>query len=185
MPVNDCYLTDNAIKMKKTISILIILAVFVSCKEEVVEKPDRLIPKESMVNIMYDLSLLEAIKYQNPNSLEVHKIDPSAYIYEKYKIDSLQFAQSNKYYASDYTGYKDMYDQISKRLEKNKAAVDSKIKAEKKKKKKTIPAKTPLPASSTEIDSLKKKQLNQAKFINSKWPLYTDEYLKIRFLKRF
>lgn len=171
--------------MKKTISILIVLVVLASCKDEVVKQPNPLIAKEEMVNIMYDLSLLEAIKYQNLNTLEAHKIDPSDYIYKKYKIDSLQFVQNNKYYASNYKEYKDMFDQISKRLEQNKKAVDSLIKVENKKKNKLVPAKTPLPASGAEIDSLKNKQLNQAKFTNSAWPLYTDEYLKIRFLKRF
>jgi hypothetical protein len=42
---------------------------------------------------MYDLSILDAIKYQNPASLETYKINPSQYIYKKYKIDSAQFAQ--------------------------------------------------------------------------------------------
>lgn len=185
MPVNDYYLTDNAIKMKKIISVLVILVTLISCKEEVIEKPNHLIAKESMVNIMYDLSILEAMKYQNPNSLEVYKTDPSQYIYEKYKIDSVQFAQSNKYYASDYKEYKNMFDKVSKRLEQNKAAVDYLIKVENKKKKKAIPIKTPLPAAITEIDSLKKKPTDQVKFTDSKWPLYTDEYLKIPYLKRF
>jgi len=171
--------------MKKTISILVILAVFASCKEEVVDKPDHLIAKEEMVNIMYDLSLLEAIKYQNLNTSEAHKIDPSDYIYQKYKIDSLQFVQNNKYYASNYKDYKDIFDQISKRLERNKAAVDSLIKVENKKKSKVVPVKTSLPVVMTEIDSLKNEKKEPFKFANSKWPLYTDEYLKIPFLKRF
>src|SRR3970282_2916898 len=91
--------------MKKIISLLAIISVLVSCKEEVVKKPDRLIEKEAMVNIMYDLSLLEAIKYQNPTSLDTFKINPKKYIYKKYKIDSLQFAKSNTYYGSNYEEY--------------------------------------------------------------------------------
>jgi hypothetical protein len=58
-----------------------------------------------MIDVMYDLSILDAIKYQNPASLETYKINPSQYIYKKYKIDT-QFAQSNIYYASNYTDYK-------------------------------------------------------------------------------
>ena len=98
--------------MKKSIIIIAVLTLLASCKDEVVPEPDRLIEKEEMVNIMYDLSILEAIKYQNPASLDTFKINPRAYIFKKYKIDSLQFAENNVYYASDYEGYKLMFEDI-------------------------------------------------------------------------
>jgi hypothetical protein len=120
--------------MKKILSLLAILAVFISCKEEAIIKPEHLIEKEVMEEIIYDLTVLDAIKYQNPSSLEMYNINPSKYIYKKYKIDSLQFAQSNVYYASDYGEYKIMFEQITKRLEKNKAVTDSLVKLEEKKK---------------------------------------------------
>ena len=59
-----------------------------------------------MVNIMYDLALLEAIKYQNPAVLDSNQIHPKQFIYKKYGVDSLQLAQNNVYYASDYKNYK-------------------------------------------------------------------------------
>ena len=121
--------------MKKIIILLAIVFVFAGCKDEVVKKPNRLIAKETMVNIMYDLSVLDAIKYQNPASLDTFKIDPPQYIYKKYKIDSIQFAQSNSYYASNYNEYSNLVDQINARLTKNKATVNALIKAEAKKKK--------------------------------------------------
>ena len=124
---------DKNKKMKKGIVFLAILMVFVGCKEEVVKEPNHLIEKGMMVDIMYDLTLLEAVKNNNPSSLSEYQINPNQYIYKKYKIDSLQFVQNNKYYASNYTEYKLMYDEISKRLERNKKAVDSVIKIEKKK----------------------------------------------------
>jgi hypothetical protein len=121
--------------MKKSIIIIAVLTLLASCKDEVVPEPDRLIEKEEMVNIMYDLSILEAIKYQNPASLDTFKINPRAYIFKKYKIDSLQFAENNVYYASDYEGYKLMFEDITKRLEDTKKSTDSLINLEKKKKK--------------------------------------------------
>ena len=120
--------------MRKIITFLTIAAVFVSCKEEVVTKPERLIAQDVMVNIMYDLTILEAIKNQNPASLDTFKINSRDYIFKKYKIDSLQFAKSNVYYASDYNEYKSMFEQISKRLEANTKSVDSLVKLQKKKK---------------------------------------------------
>jgi hypothetical protein len=119
--------------MKKIIAGLVVL-VFFACKEEVVKKPNRLIEKEVMVDIMYDLSLFEAIKYQSPAVLDSNGIDSRKYIFKKYKIDSLQFAQSNVYYAADYVSYKEMFGQITKRLDKNKVAIEALIKAKNKEK---------------------------------------------------
>jgi hypothetical protein len=84
---------------------------------------------------MYDLSLLEAIKYQNPAVLDSNQIRPKQFIYAKYKIDSLQLAQNNVYYASDYKNYKIMFDEVTKRIEsdKKKALLLSKIEAKKNK----------------------------------------------------
>ena len=121
--------------MKKFILILAVLALFISCKDEVVQKPERLIEKDVMLNIMYDLSVLEAIKYQNPVSLDTFKINPRDFILKKYKVDSLQFAKSNVYYASDYEDYKLMFEQITKRLGASKKSADSLSSIEKKKKK--------------------------------------------------
>ncbi|MDI5948727.1 DUF4296 domain-containing protein [Flavobacterium yafengii] len=120
--------------MKKIIALLTIITLFVSCKEEVVNKPERLIEKDVMVDIMYDLSILEAIRNQNPASLDTFKINSRDYIFKKYKIDSVQFAKSNVYYASDYNEYKSMFEQINKRLQANTKSVDSLIKLKKKKK---------------------------------------------------
>ena len=108
------------------------MLLFVSCKEEVVAKPDQLIAKDKMLDIMYDIAVLEGIKYQNPTSLDSNKINSTTYIYKKYKIDSIQLAQSNVYYASDYVAYKDMYDTLVKRIERKKSLIDAVIKEDKK-----------------------------------------------------
>lgn len=120
--------------MKKTITFLVVLILLVSCKEEVIQKPERLVEKDVMVNVMVDLSILEAIKYQNPASLDTFKINPRDFIYKKYKIDSLQFAKSNVYYASDYEDYKLMFEQIVQRLDAKKKSADSVVNLEKNKK---------------------------------------------------
>lgn len=119
--------------MRKIIALLTIVILFLSCKDEVVDKPEHLIDEDVMVDIMYDLTVLEALRNQNPASLDSFKINSRDYIFKKYKIDSAQFAKSNVYYASDYTEYKDMFDQISKRLKANTKSVDSLIKLKKKK----------------------------------------------------
>ncbi|WP_264565712.1 DUF4296 domain-containing protein [Flavobacterium sp. N3904] len=119
--------------MKKSIFLFVLIVSFFGCNKDLVEKPDNLIDKKVMLDIMYDMSILDALKYQNPNSLYQNNINPKTYIYQKYKIDSLQFVKSNAYYAADYRGYKDMFDMLNKRLIENKKQVDSIIKIEQKK----------------------------------------------------
>ena len=125
--------------MRKIITFLGVIALLVSCKQEVIDKPEQLIERDVMVDIMYDLSILEAMKYQNPTTLDTFKINPREYILKKYKIDSLQFAKNNVYYAADYKGYKLMFEKVTKRLDDNKKRVDSLINFEKKKKKPALP----------------------------------------------
>ncbi len=121
--------------MTKISSFFIVLILLVGCKNELVKEPKRLIEREKMVDIMYDLSLLEGMKAQNPALMDSIKYTSNQYIYKKYKIDSIQFAQSNIYYAADYKEYEKMYNQIKTRLDKEKNQVNSLIKAEAKKKK--------------------------------------------------
>ena len=120
--------------MKKGISLLAILALL-GCKEDLVKKPEHLIEKSKMMDIMYDLALLEAVKYQNPAILDSNQIRPKQFIYKKYKIDSLQFAQNNIYYAADYKNYKIMFESVVKRIANEKKRVNSVIKLEEKQKK--------------------------------------------------
>jgi len=99
------------------------------CKNEVVEKPEKLIEEDEMVNIIYDLSILEAMKYQsNQSQPPKYAINPKEYIYKKYHIDSLQFARSNHYYASDMGNYKKMYDKVSNRIKAEQKQADASVK---------------------------------------------------------
>ena len=114
--------------MKNAVFFLFIIMLFFGCKEDAVKKPDHLIDKEVMENIIYDLSLLEAIKYNDPTTAENYRVNPKEFILKKYKVDSAQFAQNNIYYASNFDQYKAMYDNVVKRIEDKKTIVDSLIK---------------------------------------------------------
>ncbi len=152
--------------MKNFVFVLLVLFLSVSCKKDLVKEPKRLIEKDKMIDIMYDLSLLDAMKYQNPLSLDSVDADPKKFIFKKYKVDSLQFAQSNIYYAADYNTYKDMFDEIGKRLAVKQRAVDSIVKIEEKKAAKIIAKKPKVkvnikdsikkPSKPINIDSIKR-----------------------------
>lgn len=87
----------------------------ISCKDAI-EKPENLIERDHMIDILYDISLLEAIKSQNINGGISNK-KANEYLYKKYKIDSVQLAQSNKYYAADVEEYKKIFEEVKRRLE--------------------------------------------------------------------
>ena len=103
--------------MRKLVSLFLLLAILIGCQKPAVPKPDNLIDENEMVDIMYDISILEAMKSQKAVVLEANKINPNTYIYKKYKIDSLQFANSDKFYASDIKKYKEIFDKVNKRME--------------------------------------------------------------------
>lgn len=143
--------------MKKILLLLVVLAGFISCKEKLVKKPDNLIARDKMIDAMYDLSILDAAKYQNTAATDSIIISPSQYIYKKYKIDSLQFAQSNVYYASNYVDYKDMYDELIQRIEVKKTLLDSVVgRAEKKEIKKKADS-----IKRVKVDTLKKESIKR------------------------
>jgi vancomycin resistance protein YoaR len=102
--------------MKKVLVILSFLFVLVSCNKAEVPKPKKLIDEEVLENIIYDLTLLEAVKTQ----VAIDKLNFSGktndYIYKKYKVDSLQFVKSNQYYATDIDNYKKIFERVKDRL---------------------------------------------------------------------
>lgn len=92
--------------------------------------PTKPIDKSTMENILYDLAILQALKSYSPEKLTKNGINSKTYIYQKYKIDSLQFAENNKYYASDFTEYQAMFARVTDRLQKQKTEMDTIIKKE-------------------------------------------------------
>jgi len=108
--------------IKKT-SYLFLMLLLVSCGGEGkkrIKKPDNLISKDKMVDVIYDMSLISAAKGVNRKLMEQKGVHPVKYIYEKFAIDSTQFAQSNEYYAFDLDAYEEIYKKVKGKLEKDK-----------------------------------------------------------------
>ncbi|WP_130733387.1 DUF4296 domain-containing protein [Flavobacterium sp. J27] len=115
--------------MKKII--FLALLVCFSCNENPVSKPDRLLDEDIMVDILYDTALLQAAESYLPNTLTENKIRIKNYIYLKYNIDSVTYYQNQRYYASDFKKYKNMFEQVSERIERNKTEIDTLLAQEK------------------------------------------------------
>ena len=110
--------------MRKKWLFFVLIIMSFGCNSNSVEKPKNLIEKDKMVAILYDISLLEAIKIQNINGGITSEIAYD-YIYKKYKIDSVQFSKSNKYYASDIDEYKKMFEKVKEKLSEETLKIDA------------------------------------------------------------
>lgn len=84
------------------------------------KKPQNLIAEDKMVKIMYDLYILNAAKGVNRKLLERNGVMPMEYVYKKYNIDSLQFVESNTYYAYDPKVYSAIVEKVKAELERDK-----------------------------------------------------------------
>lgn len=128
---SDCFLKQscNFTNMKK-IFFFCVVFLAVSCNNSVIEKPSNLIEKDKMVDILYDISLLETVKSQGIKR-GFAQSEINQYILKKYKIDSLQLISSNKYYASDAEEYKRMFEKVKAKLDEDDKKVTGKTAAEK------------------------------------------------------
>ena len=109
--------------MKTYISFFVLLFLITSCKKPIIPEPKNLIPEDEMVNIIYDLSLVDAIK--TIKSTDYKTIKSKDLVYSKYKIDSIQFAKSTQFYAADIDKYKGIYNKVQEKIESQKLSLQS------------------------------------------------------------
>ncbi len=100
----------------KNLCILLCFVFLCSCVQKLIDEPDNLISKEKITNILYDLAILNAAKSTNSIILRNNDIEPMQFLFSKYKIDSIQFVESNRYYASLPKEYENIYTAVNERL---------------------------------------------------------------------
>ena len=109
---------------------IIILCLVFSCNNSLNQNnkpPENLISKEKMVDIIYDMTLINVAKGVNKSILENNGIIPEQYLFNKHSIDSMLFAKSNEYYSYDLKTYQTIYDNVKIKLEKNKKIISDSI----------------------------------------------------------
>ena len=105
--------------MSKSLVIIVFLLVsFSGCKPSG-QKPDvdKLIPRETMINLMADVEVVEAkLRFQQTrikqDSLQKLKIKFFDSLYMYYKVTPDQFNQNLKYYQGDLTDFELMIDEV-------------------------------------------------------------------------
>ncbi|MEZ4874325.1 MAG: DUF4296 domain-containing protein [Flavobacteriaceae bacterium] len=103
-------------------------------------KPDNLIGKEKMIDILTDAYTGNAAKSINNRTLRQEGISLDSLVFNKYQIDSAQFANSNAYYSMQMNEYIDILTQVNNRLKAQKALVDTAMAKEGKNRKDSLDA---------------------------------------------
>ncbi|RMA66346.1 DUF4296 domain-containing protein [Ulvibacter antarcticus] len=105
---------------------LVVILFFIGCQDvKRPERPENLIPENEMVDILTEVYLINAARSTDNRVLLKSKIMPDSFIYKKFRIDSLQFAESNAFYTSELNTYNGLFMKVQERVELLKIRVDS------------------------------------------------------------
>mgnify|MGYP001206189024 FL=1 len=108
--------------MRNLIFILLILFVPVGCDLSN-KKPDNLIVKEQMENIIFDILILNAI---NTNSLmSKMEVIGDEFIFDRYSVDSIQFYESEIYYSKRPRDHFEIYSNVKRRILKTMDSISN------------------------------------------------------------
>ncbi|MGB5941661.1 MAG: DUF4296 domain-containing protein [Leeuwenhoekiella sp.] len=80
------------------------------------EKPDGLLAEDAMVDLLYDINLVSAAQSTLHYQLLEKQLQPDSFLYKKYGLDSLQIANNIAYYASEFSTYIRIQEQVNDRL---------------------------------------------------------------------
>lgn len=101
--------------MKKSSFFLLFLLIGCSSSQDGVKEASNLIPKDTMVLILRDLTKLEShIRIKYPQIQLSYKTvqNSSMVIFKKYEIDTMRFNQSLEYYGADQKEMQGIFSQV-------------------------------------------------------------------------
>lgn len=117
--------------MKKIVFFFIGFILASCTSRTILKKPKDLIPKDTMVLLLTDLFIAKsAFAEKNVNNLR--KVNYIPFVYNKYKIDSTRFKNSNLYYTSVFDEYELIYQKVKVNLEAKKSELEKRQKPSKK-----------------------------------------------------
>ncbi len=112
--------------MKYGILILVCILGFFGCQNvDQPKKPKDLIPKNKMVDILTESYMANAARSVNNQTIIEKGVVLDSLIYRNFGVDSLQFANSNAYYAADVNSYMEIFKEVELRLTTMQQRLDS------------------------------------------------------------
>lgn len=111
----------------KALYAFILILLLLGCEENVNYKaPKDLISKSEMTDLLYDMHLVVGTSNVQNIYLEKNR-NYMSLIYEKYGIDSIQFAESNMYYTSQIQEYEEIFEEVERRMKVLKEHYEAKM----------------------------------------------------------
>ena len=100
----------------RTMYAIILIIFLLGCQDKVhYEKPEGLIGKQEMIDLLFDMHL--AVGTSNIQNLHLEKNrNYMSLVYEKYNIDSVRFAESNLYYTAHIQEYEDIFEEVERKI---------------------------------------------------------------------
>ncbi|MBJ2174110.1 DUF4296 domain-containing protein [Aureibaculum sp. A20] len=106
--------------MKKLLYPFLAFLFIVSCTSKTIyKKPDNLIEKDQMIKIWTDIYIARGARSVQTIDKR-NNINYLPLVFEKYKIDSTQFSESNLFYTSKIDDYQKMFEEVNRRLKEKK-----------------------------------------------------------------
>lgn len=103
--------------MKRIFQFLLIFSLVISCTSNTIyKKPNDLIEKELMVELILNMQIATSARGSR-NLNEERNIDYMYLVYNKFEIDSARFARSNFYYSTKIDDYTKILQEVKRRLE--------------------------------------------------------------------
>ena len=117
--------------MIKKIAFLVVLSITFGCSEEIQRfpKPSNLIPRDTMVMVLKDISILEShVKSQFPQVNQNYKIlrKSGQIVLKKYNLDTTRLNSSMSYYGSRQKEMQSIYSQVLDSINRQLAELQSK-----------------------------------------------------------
>ena len=130
--------------MRNLILFSFFLLFFASCRDEIAgkSKPDGLVPKDTMVMLLKDLTLLEShvqVKYQQVSVFKETMRASGNEILKRYQMNESRFERSIDYYMSRQTEMQEIYSQVLDSLNRLAGKIVLKDSAESTQLKPTLP----------------------------------------------
>ncbi len=148
--------------MKQFLYILFVIIFIGSCTSNTIyKKPENLIPKDQMIDLLVDMQIAIGARSTKNNNGD-YGVNYMPFVFEKYQIDSVRFAESSFYYTTDIDSYNKMLQKVKTRIEKMNEENEIKtkeldsIKKDKKTKNTLRPPKEPTKKELKEMQAFKK-----------------------------
>lgn len=103
---------------------------FFSCGENIISKPERLLSKQEMENLMYDLAIIDALRDVDYRLIDTLAPNLQEIIYKKHNVDCTLVVNNMIYYSSLPKEYDKIIKNVENRLKKERESLSEETKKE-------------------------------------------------------